>query len=473
MPSWLLRQAILSLTIVVGLSSFLPGIARAEATDALTTPTTETVIDAPVTEPVVTETPPADPVVSEPVAETSTEQTTEPTEEESADPTIEEAVKDFTNIVQQTTEYTCGPAALGTLILLKDGVITDEMQIAEASSTTEDNGTSMLGLKKAADKLGYVAKVKRWNMSALQKATLPVLVNDKAPDGSAHYSVVLGFTDTGVKLADTKLGNIEFDLEDFAKSYTGMALTISPKQTISNGMSIDAVANIIAANPDLGAIVFDENGKVIPADQLDDVYDDEAASVTGKGGVISYAIPVSQLSFSLSTALLSFGVTTITIVTSVATGEIVAIIGVGALGVYLGAKLINTLFNSIEKIVAKLVKARAVPKATTITPDPSSGDCGPNGGTYKLIDALGQVAYAGRTDDLNRRKLEHAKTTGKENLRFEIDKKTNNCDAQRGREQQLWDKYKPLLNKIRPISLDNPNLKKYIDVAIKYLGNIK
>lgn len=98
-------------------------------------------------------------MASEPVAETSTEQATEPTEEEVADPTIEEATKDFTNIVQQTTEYTCGPAALGTLILLKGGATSDEMQISEASGTTEDNGTSMLGLKKAADKLGYVAKV--------------------------------------------------------------------------------------------------------------------------------------------------------------------------------------------------------------------------------------------------------------------------------------------------------------------------
>ena len=55
-------------------------------------------------------------------------------------------------------------------------------------------------------------------------------------------------------------------------------------------------------------------------------------------------------------------------------------------------------------------------------------------------------------------------------LKFNVDKRSDNAAARRGREQMLHDKYKPPMNKIRPISPKNPNRAKYMREA-KKLGD--
>lgn len=353
----------------------LPTVAaEAVATEPAAPPVVPVADPTPAVEPAVA----SEPAVGTTTTEVSTNSDPDATiaideEDPELGPPVEEAAKDFTNIVAQSTEYTCGPAALATLILQKGGAVADEIAIAELSGTTEADGTTLLGLKKAAASLGYDVKIKRWGMSALRSASLPVLVNDRAPDGSAHYSVVVAFTDSTVRLADTKLGNIEFDLSDFAKTYAGTVLTISPKRAVQDGMSIDAVATILDANPG-GAIAFDHDGNVIPADQLDDVYDDEAATVTGKGGVASYAIPVGQLGRVLGMALGAVGITSVTAVVA-ANGEIIALVGIAAVGGYLGARLVNALFDAIDHLVAKMVRQQLSVK-TGGMPSGSTGGSG-------------------------------------------------------------------------------------------------
>ena len=87
----------------------------------------------------------------------------------------------------------------------------------------------------------------------------------------------------------------------------------------------------------------------------------------------------------------------------------------------------------------------------------------PKGGTYTLTDPkTGEVQYVGRSSDLNRRAAEHGRSGDKGNLKFNVDKRTDNYAAQRGREQILYDKHKPPMNKRQPISPNNPNRKKYM-----------
>lgn len=510
MQSLLARRLILTLAILIGTSSFLPTIARAEAMEATESTATPAVVTEPVAiEPVVAEPvviseptvvseptvtvpeptvaepvvagPVAEPVVSEPavseipeIVPTVSAPAIEPAPAESVVPTNDEeqigveAEKDFTNIVRQTTDYTCGPAALATLILLKGGEA-QELELAQLAGSTEAKGTSMLGLKRAATELGYQAKVKRWNLERLKAAELPVLIHDTKADSTAHYSVVKGFTATTVLLADTEVGNLELSLADFEKVYTGRVLTIKPMETVQDGMSLDAVANVLEANPELGAIAFDKKGNIIPVDQLDDINDQEAESIHGRGDTTTLTIQLSQLPLNLRMALAGagFGGTAITVLATLSTGEIVGIIGAAAFGTW----LINWLFDQIDvmvkKLVKKLQKVKAAERAATRPAPEDGGKCGPNGGTYMLLDAVGKVMYVGRTDDLGRREAEHAKNPDKSKLRFKVDKMTNNCDAQRGREQILWEKHNPPLNKIRPIRQDNPNLKRYMDAGRK------
>lgn len=91
------------------------------------------------------------------------------------------------------------------------------------------------------------------------------------------------------------------------------------------------------------------------------------------------------------------------------------------------------------------------------------------GGTYKLIDPVtGEVQYVGRTKDLARRQAEHARDPTRERFRFEVDWRTDDYAVQRGREQMLYDQYRPPLNRIRPISPRNPRLPEYMEAARRF-----
>lgn len=92
------------------------------------------------------------------------------------------------------------------------------------------------------------------------------------------------------------------------------------------------------------------------------------------------------------------------------------------------------------------------------------------GGVYALTDkTTGEVVRTGRTNDLTRRSFEHAKNPNTSGFDFNIVHRTNDYSTQRGLEQILHDINTPVLNKINPISPNNPNLKKYLDAAKDFL----
>ncbi|MNV67521.1 hypothetical protein D3C71_1603250 [compost metagenome] len=98
------------------------------------------------------------------------------------------------------------------------------------------------------------------------------------------------------------------------------------------------------------------------------------------------------------------------------------------------------------------------------------GEVGAKGGTYLLKDAEGIVMRTGRTKDLARRELEHARDPALKDLDFSAVHRTDVRAEQRGLEQMLHDQYNPPLNAIRPISPRNPRLQTYMDAARDFLG---
>ncbi len=231
--------------------------------------------------------------VSEPTEESTVD--TEAGSEESLDTESadeESATADFTDIVQQTTDYTCGPAALATLIALKGGKA-EEMPIAELAGATPENGVTLRSLKAAAQTLGYNAKARSsWTVEKLRTADLPVLVHDIQGDGIAHFSVVREVTDDYVALADTSTGNVKLSIEDFSSRFTGNVLTITPASTLDADMSMDAVYNVVSANPELVSSLVDPEGNPLTLEELDELSDEEADQVTGKVIFVLATIPL-------------------------------------------------------------------------------------------------------------------------------------------------------------------------------------
>ncbi len=156
-----------------------------------------------------------------------------PTEEVYDPGIVTEGLKDFSGIVRQSTPYTCGAAALATL-LSQSGIPTTEGDILVHAPADKERGVSLYALKQASIARGQHTYLKKWTLAQLKQyiadTQQPVLVHDIKPGVGGHYGVVRKFTNKDgketVTFSDTEAGNIEYSVEDFAKIYTGNVLVI-------------------------------------------------------------------------------------------------------------------------------------------------------------------------------------------------------------------------------------------------------
>jgi predicted double-glycine peptidase len=124
-------------------------------------------------------------------------------------------------IVMQSTSYNCGPAALAT-VLQEMGIKCNESELAKMAGT-DDTGTTMYGLMKAAIKKGLNARGMRIQAENLDSNNI-VFLNI---DGKYHYSVISQINENTIILSDPALGKIELTKNYFFKIYSGNALVIS------------------------------------------------------------------------------------------------------------------------------------------------------------------------------------------------------------------------------------------------------
>ena len=127
----------------------------------------------------------------------------------------------------QCTDYSCGPAALATVLHnLGFNVTEQELKVLAG---TDVSGTTMHGLAQAAKAKGLNAVDMRLSIDELRPNNIVHVILD----GTPHYSVVREITNESVKLADPSLGNIEMTREKFSEIYTGNALVIGGPQEVN------------------------------------------------------------------------------------------------------------------------------------------------------------------------------------------------------------------------------------------------
>jgi hypothetical protein len=95
----------------------------------------------------------------------------------------------------------------------------------------------------------------------------------------------------------------------------------------------------------------------------------------------------------------------------------------------------------------------------------------PKGGVYAHYKkGVKNPVRVGRAKNLRSRELQHAKDPKLKGLQFKVLHYTDSYNIRRGLEHLEWLKTgKPGLNKIRPISPQNPNMGKYVQAARRYL----
>ena len=129
----------------------------------------------------------------------------------------------------QTDEFTCGVAALATLLsAYGDNIVTEEELLAQEKDLERGKGISLLQLKILAEKNGFVAEGYRMELVNLFDFKRPMLMHIMS-EGEGHYVVFKGIYKERIFFADPDIGNVRMSLENFSQIWTGLVLALEKK----------------------------------------------------------------------------------------------------------------------------------------------------------------------------------------------------------------------------------------------------
>lgn len=142
------------------------------------------------------------------------------------------------HVVMQQRDYSCGAAALATLVTHYLGDPRDEDYFLEQLDAIlkpdevrdrVENGLAMSDLRRVAVRSGYEAGVAKMTLEKLFEAKVPLLVGIDIDDFK-HFVVYRGFDGYWVYLADPIRGNIRVPASDFQDQWQkNLALAIAKK----------------------------------------------------------------------------------------------------------------------------------------------------------------------------------------------------------------------------------------------------
>jgi predicted double-glycine peptidase len=138
------------------------------------------------------------------------------------------------SVVRQRFDYSCGAAALATLMrfYFGDDVSEEAVLVGILAPMNRDevrdreaNGLSLLDLKLFAERTGYQAVGVRLDYPSLSRLTGPILIHLES-EGYKHFAVLKGVRGDRVFLADPSRGNVRLPVDRFAKAWSGIALVL-------------------------------------------------------------------------------------------------------------------------------------------------------------------------------------------------------------------------------------------------------
>jgi predicted double-glycine peptidase len=131
------------------------------------------------------------------------------------------------NVVMQQRDYSCGAAALATLIRYHWGDEVTELQLlrevvrmltVEELKERIENGLSLTDLRRVAVRSGYLATIGRLKFEKLRESKIPLVVGIIVNDFD-HFVVYRGTDGYYVYLADPARGNIRLPIPDFIEQW--------------------------------------------------------------------------------------------------------------------------------------------------------------------------------------------------------------------------------------------------------------
>jgi len=137
----------------------------------------------------------------------------------------------FRNMVRQHTDYSCGAAALATILRYAYHLNVDETSVIQGmlgvsdSELVKQRGFSLLDIKHYVESLGMRGRGYRISEDRLRSLRVPGLVLMDV-NGFRHFVVLKQINDDLVELADPILGNRSMPIDQFMKAWPSHAVFV-------------------------------------------------------------------------------------------------------------------------------------------------------------------------------------------------------------------------------------------------------
>lgn len=168
------------------------------------------------------------------------------------------------NVVRQVQDYSCGAAALATLLTYGLNDPTTEEQVlaelfaqlsGEDATSRQKTGFSLLDMQVVAQRRGYKAQAFRLAAQDLAQLTGPVIVFIE-PQGYKHFAVLRGVRGDRVFLADPSSGNVRMPAYQFLQTWlgkegTGIIFVVEPMRPVVGSDSALSILPATSSQPEL------------------------------------------------------------------------------------------------------------------------------------------------------------------------------------------------------------------------------
>lgn len=144
----------------------------------------------------------------------------------------------FRTVVRQEHDYSCGSAALATLLTYHYGAPRSEADVFKAMYEVGDKakiqvqGFSLLEMKLYLEQQGYSADGFRLTFERLAELSSPAIAMVET-GGYRHFVVVKGISGDNILIGDPTLGLKTYARADFEKIWNGVAFLIRDHRTAS------------------------------------------------------------------------------------------------------------------------------------------------------------------------------------------------------------------------------------------------
>ncbi len=130
-------------------------------------------------------------------------------------------------LVKQLDITDCGAACLASVSAYYGHL--RPISLIRADAGTDKNGTTLLGLVKAAEKIGFTTSAVKVSDKKLVKEDTPAIAHLKIKDIWFHFVVIYALKEDEVTLMDPAKGKLEkINIEELRKNWTGVLLLLEP-----------------------------------------------------------------------------------------------------------------------------------------------------------------------------------------------------------------------------------------------------